>query len=79
MPGTDIDECIAQVDDCEHVCINQPGDYICSCMDDDYLLMTDGRSCQSTSLYISLFVLICLLIYSYDINYKLNYVKFNIW
>ena len=39
---TDIDECLAETDLCEQMCINTPGSYDCSC-DDGYT--EDGFNC----------------------------------
>ena len=42
---TDIDECVTSSDnDCQHICINTPGSYMCECRD-SYILNDDGKTC----------------------------------
>ncbi|XP_072035554.1 uncharacterized protein [Amphiura filiformis] len=46
----DIDECSRGIDDCEDICTNTPGSYICSCQA-KYLLEADGKSCSRCASY----------------------------
>ena len=47
MDFTDIDECSTGIDECEQVCHNANGSYICLC-DSGYALSGDGQSCDGT-------------------------------
>ena len=40
----DIDECAANTDGCEQVCLDTPGSYTCSCQP-GYILNRDSRTC----------------------------------
>ena len=44
----DIDECLEEVDDCEHNCHNHEGGYSCSCLP-GHKLDEDGFSCEGNS------------------------------
>ena len=41
---SDIDECQNRNDGCQHVCVNTPGSYKCTCWT-GFTLSTDNRSC----------------------------------
>ena len=45
---TDVDECSTAIDECEQVCNNANGSYICLC-DLGYALSGDRHSCNGTS------------------------------
>ncbi|KAG8232307.1 hypothetical protein J437_LFUL018286 [Ladona fulva] len=44
----DINECLDNNGDCEHLCINEQGGYRCEC-DDGWKLQRDNRTCQQIS------------------------------
>ena len=46
---SDIDECVEDIDDCEHNCINTEGGYNCTC-DDGYISV--GSNCSGISAHI---------------------------
>lgn len=41
----DINECIANTDDCDQGCQNTVGSFLCTCRD-GYVLSGDGRTCS---------------------------------
>ena len=43
--STDIDECAEQLDECQQVCNNTIGSYVCDCHI-GYALNSDGRTCR---------------------------------
>ena len=43
--STDIDECAEQLDECQQVCNNTIGSYVCDCRI-GYALNSDGRTCR---------------------------------
>lgn len=48
----DIDECAADTDGCDHICMNTPGSYTCSC-NSGYNLLTDGHTCTGIATLIN--------------------------
>ena len=42
---TDVDECSEQTDECQQICNNTIGSYVCDCRI-GYALNTDGRTCR---------------------------------
>lgn len=44
---TDIDECAAGDDECNHVCINTIGSFLCNCSGPGYRLQSDAMTCLS--------------------------------
>ena len=44
----DIDECVEDTDDCDHVCTNSVGNYTCSCQS-GYHLESGGQVCNGKS------------------------------
>ena len=43
--STDIDECAEQLDECQQICNNTIGSYVCDCHI-GYALNSDGRTCR---------------------------------
>ena len=43
----DIDECKEGTYNCSQLCVNDPGSYHCECNMTEYVLLSDGRSCES--------------------------------
>ena len=43
----DHDECDAEIDLCEELCINTNGSFYCGCSMTGYKLQSNGTSCQS--------------------------------
>ena len=41
----DIDECMEGSSGCSQICMNEPGDYNCSCLN-GYILLDDDHSCE---------------------------------
>ena len=44
---TDIDECVTGDDECNHVCVNIIGSFLCNCSGPGYRLQSDGLTCLS--------------------------------
>ena len=47
---SDVDECAANTDGCEHICINTIGSFECSCLP-GYMLNSDNQTCTGEPLY----------------------------
>ena len=43
----DLDECEEGSDNCTQRCVNDPGSYHCECNITEYVLLSDGRTCES--------------------------------
>ena len=43
--STDINECVLNTDDCDHICSNNVGSYQCTCLT-GYGLASDQHSCE---------------------------------
>ena len=41
---SDVDECVADTDDCDHTCTNTEGSFTCSCQS-GFSLDSDGGTC----------------------------------
>lgn len=44
------DLCETEKHECEHICVNTPGSYVCQCYD-GYELEEDGKNCFSMYLF----------------------------
>jgi hypothetical protein len=45
LMNIDINECIARTDNCDSICSNTIGSYVCSCLS-GYRLQSDGATCR---------------------------------
>ena len=50
IPPPDRNECLANADDCDQICIDTIGSYSCSC-NAGYTLASDGRQCLGINHY----------------------------
>ena len=42
---TDVDECSEMLDNCDHICINTSGSFVCQCYV-GFKLQSDGHTCE---------------------------------
>lgn len=55
--STDVNECTATNNTCDHVCTNTEGSYICSCRP-GYFLDSDGKSCRGKLTFLLLLAIL---------------------
>ena len=69
-----MDECAANTDNCEQVCINQAGSFKCGC-NDGYKLKANGFQCEGilACVCLSVFFCVCVNAHTHTVHTLVQY------